>query len=114
VSGAPSSACSVYDTNSGFHAKVGKLIDSRGAVIKAMQTSGHGTTVLSVLVCALPRDQIAVSDSELAVNSILLVSVEALAAALDQTRIPTEPDKLLDGGFAPVSRRATQTSAGAN
>jgi hypothetical protein len=97
-----------------FHAKVGKLIDRRGALIKAMQTSGHGTTVLSVLVCALPRDQIAVSNAELAANLVLLMSAETLAAALDQTRVPVEPDKLVDDGFASVSRSATQPTAGAN
>ena len=38
-----------------FDAKVGKLLDRRGALIKAMQASARGTTVLSVLVCAPPR-----------------------------------------------------------
>lgn len=79
-----------------FHAKLGKLIDRRGAAIKHMQSSGHGSMVSAALVCALPRDQIAASDAELAKHGLMLFTAETLSAIFDQARFPNDPDKLLD------------------
>jgi hypothetical protein len=91
-----------------FHTKLGKLIDRRGAAIKHMQSSGHGSTVFAALVCALPKDQIAVSDVELAKRGVMLATAETLSAVFDQARFPTDADKLLDqalGSISPGSRR---------
>lgn len=86
-----------------FHAKLGKLIDRRGAAIKYMQSSGHGTTLFAALVCALPRDQIAVSDAELAKHGVMLATAETLSVLFDRARYPNDPDKLLDEALGSIN-----------
>ncbi|MFN0315846.1 MAG: hypothetical protein ACKVQA_12510, partial [Burkholderiales bacterium] len=44
---------------SDFAAKVGRLVDRRGALSKQLSASGHPAEVAAVLICRLPRDQIA-------------------------------------------------------
>ena len=74
--------------------KIGKLVDRRGALTKTLSANDHPTKVLSLLVCALPKDQMAISDDDLLRNKIILLCKEDLAGALDQLRFPRDPDQI--------------------
>jgi hypothetical protein len=91
-----------------FNSKLGKLIDRRGLAVKVMQESGHGNVIHAALVCALPRDQIAISEAELVKHNILLVTADELTKVLHQTRFPTDPDKLLDESLASIAPKRFQ------
>ena len=74
--------------------KIGKLVDRRGALTKTLSANDHPAKVLGILICALPKDQMAISNDELLRNKIILLCNEDLTAALDQLRFPKNPDQL--------------------
>ena len=74
--------------------KIGKLVDRRGALTKTLNANDHPALVLSILVCALPKDQIAIKDDELLRNKIVLLCKEDIATALEQLRFPKNPDQI--------------------
>ena len=74
--------------------KIGKLVDRRGALTKTLSANDHPAKVLGILICALPKDQMAISDDELLRNKIILVCKEDISAALNQLRFPKNPDQL--------------------
>jgi hypothetical protein len=76
--------------------KVGKLVDRRGALLKALQASGHAAQVVAILACRLPKDQIAVHGETMRSHNTILVAAEELTAGLERVRFPTDPDALLD------------------
>ncbi len=78
-----------------FNSKLGKLVDRRGALSNTLSLSGHRAEIVAVLACALPRDQIAVSEEDLSRTGVTLVSKENLSNALDRVRNPGDPDQLL-------------------
>jgi hypothetical protein len=84
-------------------AKVGKLVDRRGSLTKALAASGHPAQVISVLVCRQPRDQIATQAIDLPASGVLLLSTEQLEAGLERSRFPGDPDQLLSTAFAQLS-----------
>ncbi len=86
-----------------FHQKLGKLIDRRGTISKALQASGHGHLIYGLLVCAQPRDQIAISEAELHKHQVLLVTADVLSKVLGQVRLPGDPDKLLEDGLGTIA-----------
>ena len=75
--------------------KIGKLVDRRSALLKALSANEHSVRVSGVLVCALPKDQMAISDAELTRNRIILVCKDDLASAFDRLRNPRSPDQSL-------------------
>lgn len=79
-----------------FAAKVGKLVDRRGALTKALQASNHPANVAAVLVCRLPRDQIAAQATDLRAHKVILLTREDLEAGFDKLRAPTDPDRMLN------------------
>lgn len=79
-----------------FASKVGKLVDRRGSLSKSLMASGHSSLVSAILVCRLPRDQIAAQADELRTHNIVLIAGEELAARLDRVRVPNDPDRMLD------------------
>lgn len=81
---------------SDFASKMGKLVDRRGALSKALAASGHPTQVSAALVCRLPRDQIVARSEELVAHGILLFAQEDLESALGRLRLPNDPDQMLD------------------
>ncbi|TAM27238.1 MAG: hypothetical protein EPN62_00170 [Candidimonas sp.] len=91
-----------------FRSKLGKLVDRRGSLSKALQASGHYFHVDAVLVCAQPSDQIAFDTVELGTRQVILVTREDLASAFGRLRFPGSPDELLEKCFA---RLATACSA---
>lgn len=80
---------------SDFTSKLGKLVDRRGKLNKALQASGHFAQAVGVLVCQLPRDQIATETGELLAHDIILLAREQLAEGLSRISLPSDPDKLL-------------------
>jgi hypothetical protein len=76
--------------------KLGKLVDRRGALSKAMGGSGHAATILAVLICRLPRDQIAAQRTALQSQNVALVSRDELSYALTGVRNPADADWLFD------------------
>jgi len=89
-----------------FAAKVGKLVDRRGALIKYLTLSGHPANVAAVLICRLPRDQIAVHEAELRAAKIILLTRKDLEETFTRVRVFTDPDRMLDDAVAALDRPA--------
>lgn len=87
-----------------FSAKIGKLVDRRGALTKQLTAAGHSAQVISVLICRLPRDQIAAQADELRALSTILVAGEDLATAFDRVRFPQDPDTLVQSAMEWLAR----------
>ena len=79
-----------------FSAKIGKLVDRRGSIVKELEKSGHMISITSVLVCRLPRDQIAAHADDLISHKTILVTQEHLQDAFEQVRYNNDPDKILE------------------
>lgn len=86
-----------------FASKLGKLVDRRGALSKSLAGSGHPASVSAVLVCRLPRDQIAAQVDQLAAHNALLATREDIESGLEKTRYPSDPDQMLDKANARLS-----------
>lgn len=91
-----------------FASKVGKLVDRRGALSKSLVASGHPALVSSILICRLPRDQIAAYADEVRAHNTILVAGEDLTAAFDRVRFPNDPDRMLDEAHARITGNATR------
>jgi hypothetical protein len=74
--------------------KIGKLVDRRVALMKSLGANGHPIQVMSVLVCALSKEQLTVSEEEIARNKIVLFCNEDIVTALDRLRFPSNPDQM--------------------
>ncbi|MDB5813138.1 MAG: hypothetical protein JWN23_255 [Rhodocyclales bacterium] len=85
---------------SDFSAKLGKLVDRRGALSKVLVGAGHQPDILAVLVCRLPRDQIAAHENEPQSHQVLLWAQEELNSNLDRVRHPSDPDKMVEAAKA--------------
>ncbi|WP_382323876.1 hypothetical protein ACFJGX_21640 [Hydrogenophaga sp. UC242_50] len=92
---------------SDFGTKLGKLVDRRGALSKHLAATGHSAEVSAVLVCRLPRDQIAAHEADLRSRQVLLVSGDELRRGIDSARTPSDPDEMLQKAFS----RLTVTSS---
>ncbi|MDY0748720.1 hypothetical protein SNE35_29750 [Paucibacter sp. R3-3] len=86
-----------------FSAKLGKLVDRRGDLTRALAASEHPNVVATVLVCRLPRDQIAAEAEELRRHGTILLTLENLEQAFERVRIPNDPDAMLDNAIAQIS-----------
>jgi hypothetical protein len=93
-----------------FSFKMGKLVDRRGAISKSLGASGHGTQVTAVLVCQLPRDQIATGLDELRANETILITHEDLISGFDRLRHTNDPDKMLNEALAWLAATETPLS----
>lgn len=86
-----------------FSAKLGKLVDRRGSLTKSLSASRHPSEVVAVLVCRLPRDQIAAQVEELRSRSIILIAGEELVSGFNLVRHSNDPDEILDEAFSSLS-----------
>lgn len=98
---------------SDFSAKIGKLVDRRGALIKSFKKSGHMTSISAALVCRLPRDQIAAKANDLAAHNAILITHEILVEAFNQVRNHNDPDEMLDKAELEITNNS-QMSLGFN
>lgn len=87
-----------------FPSKLGKLVDRRGSLNKTLVSASHSLEISAVLVCRLPRDQIAAQAEALRQNQVLLISNEDLNAAFNRLRVPNDPDVLLNEALAKLSQ----------
>lgn len=89
---------------SDFASKVGKLVDRRGALSKQLSASGHPGQVAAVLICRLPRDQIAAQAVELRTHNIVLLAGDDLLRGFDSVRIHSDPDNMLETALARLAQ----------
>ena len=90
---------------SDFQNKLGKLVDRRNALLRALEANGQALNVSAFLVCALPRAQIAIEDTRLAQHQVTLMCKEDLTRAFDQLRVPQGPDEMLSMATAKLSEQ---------
>ncbi|MGZ4976221.1 MAG: hypothetical protein ACXV8O_03630 [Methylobacter sp.] len=83
-----------------FSTKLGKLVDRKHSLSKALEVSRHYSRVYAVLVCALSSDQIAMKESELANHQVILITKEDLIEAFERLRGHNNPDEMLDFAVA--------------
>lgn len=86
-----------------FSSKMGKLVDRRGSLSKALSSARHPSDILAVLICATERDQIATPKEELQEQKVLLLTREDLVASFDRVRHQTDPDTLVTAAFERVN-----------
>lgn len=86
-----------------FSSKMGKLVDRRGSLSKALSNARHPSEIRAVLICATERDQIATPQDELQKQKVLLLTKEDLVASFDLVRHQSDPDALLSGAFEKLS-----------
>lgn len=91
-----------------FSSKLGKLVDRRGALHKSLKNGGHNGNVAGILICALPRDQIAAKASELSIHKIVLIAKEELVSAFERLSFPNDPDKLLTDALEKLNKASTE------
>ena len=89
-----------------FSSKLGKLVDRRGALSKALQASDHHTRIDAILICALPRKQIAARAVELETHQAVLITKDELEELFDLVRSPNDPDKMLDEAVAQLATKS--------
>ena len=91
-----------------FHSKMGKLVDRRASLSKALSANGLPPHVHAVLACRLPRDQLATVQEELQAHKIVLLTREDLDTAIHRCRYVNDPDALLreavEAGTGPTSQ----------
>lgn len=76
-------------------AKVGKLVDRRGVLKQALSDAKAQGEIFAVLVCRLPRDQIAALD-EIKKAGVILIAREDLEEGLTRALLPANPDQIVD------------------
>lgn len=86
-----------------FSSKMGKLVDRRGSLSKALSSARHPSDILAVLICALEKDQIASPRDELQGQKVLLLTREDLVAGFDRVRHQADPDALVTAAFERVN-----------
>lgn len=92
---------------SDFATKVGKLVDRRGDLSKALSASGHHSQVYAVLVCKVPKDQIPATGFGLNEQNIILINGDDLERAFDRVRADSDPDALVDEAIKELEQNAT-------
>lgn len=89
-----------------FSSKMGKLVDRRGSLSKALSSARHPSEILAVLICATDRDQIATPKDELQEQKVLLLTREDLVASFDRVRHQSDPDALVSAAFEKINSNA--------
>lgn len=96
-----------------FSKKLGKLVDRRGSLSKALSSARHPSEILAVLICATERDQIATPKDELQEQKVLLLTKEDLVASFDRVRHQTDPDTLVTAAFEKINSNTQRGLFGA-
>ncbi|GMG95093.1 hypothetical protein SGO26_01845 [Cupriavidus metallidurans] len=85
--------------------KIGKLVDRREALKKAIGSSSHLTDPVAVLVCRVPRENI-VHASAAKDYEVLLLTGENLEEGLTRTHLRNDPDQLIEQALAALREQA--------
>mgnify|MGYP003386702723 CR=1 FL=1 len=96
-----------------FSSKMGKLVDRRGSLSKALSSARHPSEILAVLICATEKDQIATPNDELQEQKVLLLTKEDLVASFDRVRHQTDPDTLVTAAFEKINSNSQRGLLGA-
>jgi hypothetical protein len=87
--------------------KIGKLIDRRAKLERALAESKHPPIVIAMLVCRQEENELAAEAKSAEDNRVLLVTGENLRHQLDaEPRIPVDPDALYDQALQVVAAKA--------
>ncbi len=86
-----------------FSLKIGKIVDRRGTLIKSLANSKHHLPVLAVLVCRLPKDQIAAHPDYVRSHNILVITGDDLKAIFDRVRFVNDPDSIYNDALATIN-----------
>lgn len=78
-----------------FATKLGKLVDRKNALITLLKSTGDSRKVYSYLVCALPRNQIAHEEKDLAKHKVVLLTKESIDVLLSELKFPKDLEQLL-------------------
>lgn len=89
---------------SDFSAKLGKLVNRRGSLSKAMEKAGHTPKISAMLVCCLPKDQIAIKSEELKKHKVILITAEDLNDWFEDSQVINDPDKIIESREESFSR----------
>jgi hypothetical protein len=89
---------------SDFQGKIGHLVGRRGSLSKALAASGHAAEITAVLICRLPRNEIATHADELKRYNAILLTREDLLNWIDKTRLPFDPEQVIDAAVESLSR----------
>lgn len=84
-------------------AKIGKLVDRRGALRKALQSSDQVAEVSAALICRSPRNQVAAHVATLREMNIILATEEDLNEGLSRCRGPASADDILTSALRTVA-----------
>ncbi|KXS33370.1 MAG: Uncharacterized protein AWT59_0532 [Candidatus Gallionella acididurans] len=87
-----------------FNSKLGKLVDRKGSLLRALQEIKKPSRVDAVLVCALPKDQVASRSDDLQAHQVILVTKDELVSAFEQLRLHIDPDKTIEELTAKMAR----------
>jgi len=85
--------CTLRTTD--FRTKLEKLVGRRGELISRLEATGHNLGVIAILVCATPRQQLAIDDKQLVQSRVLLLCREDIEKAFYRIRNPIDPEELL-------------------
>jgi hypothetical protein len=88
---------------SDFQNKLGKLVDRRGALVKALEQDRRQTEVTAVLICGLPEERIHIQKETLKLTGCILLCKENLARAFGDLRLKSDPDKLLSEALQSIT-----------
>ena len=87
-----------------FSSKLGKLVDRKGSLLKALQESKRPSRIDAILVCALPKDQVASRPEDLKNHQVILLTKDGLVSAFEQLRLPIDPDKTIEDFISKMDR----------
>lgn len=89
-----------------FSNKIGKLVDRRGALKKALSDQNTHIDPIAVLICRLPNDQISAKKDEPKDNKVILLSADHLLDLFNKCHGPYNPDTYIEselGNFQPAT-----------
>ncbi|MFZ6781363.1 hypothetical protein ACO0LD_31385 [Undibacterium sp. Ji83W] len=81
---------------SDFANKIGKLYDRKRALSKKLQQNNSPDIVYSILVCALPKDQIVTNADDIKVSDTILLAREDLIEATNRMKTLNDPDSFIE------------------
>lgn len=76
--------------------KIGKLVDRRGVLEKRLKEAELSVSVVALLVCATPRDQISYDQTQLKKQKVVVFAKENIEEALTRLNRDLDPDALLE------------------
>lgn len=98
---------------SDIESKLGKLVDRRETLKKAIHSSSHLTDPVAVLVCRAPRENIVRADAA-KIHDVLLLTGESLQEGLARTHLPNDPDQMIDQALAALREQVESVVAPSN